>query len=194
MSRVRRRFLWFAGGVILFLVFVVPLGCGSYSQFSPVTFEHRVLRTWEIPYTNVEVCSFPGTPRRYRTVQFWIDEGYLNLESGPTECWHTISGHGTGWRGTGHAKYFWWYCQCSWDEEAEQWIAWSRRHPELAADLWPRVVGYLQKAADSQMSGACYHVAGMLMHDVREVEDAKTYHERVAKWRQQNAEFLAEVE
>jgi hypothetical protein len=198
MSRVRRRLLWFAGGTSLLLVLVLLLGFGSMSQFSPVTFEHRSVTTWHIPYTGELIFSIPSKPRRARIVQFWIGEGYLKPESGPTDRWHIITGSASapGWRlrSSGYAKYFWWYCQCSWDEDAEQWIAWSRRHPELAADLWPRVVGYLQKAADPRMSGECYVVAGMLMHDVRQAEDAKAYHERVAKWRQDNAEFLAVVD
>jgi len=193
MSQVRRRLLWFTGGSTLLALLVLPLGCGSLSQFSPVTFEHRGVQTWDVPYTGVRVVSIPGQPRRVRIVQFWIDEGYLKPEPGPTERWDVITGEGFGrqWSHSGSSKSFWYGCLCGNDESAEEWIAWSRRHPDLAADLWPRVVGLLQKAADLQCQSNCYFVGGALMQSVQWVEDATTYHERVAEWRKQFADEIA---
>ena len=197
MSR-RSRLLWIAGGVGLVLLLVIVLGCGSISQFSPVTFEHRGVTTFVIPYTDVRIFSIPGKPCRSRIVQFWIDEGYLKPEPGPTDRWDLICGSASapGWRSRamGEAKGFWYTAGCTSDEGAEEWIAWSRRHPDLAKDLWPRVVGYLQTAADVSHRGEGYFVAGALMDYIRQAEDARTYQDRVGKWRQDCAKEIATVE
>jgi hypothetical protein len=151
------------------------------------------VRTYYIPYTDVRLWTIPREPYRKRIVQFWIDEGYLKPETGPTDRWDMITGD-VGWQqrtSSGNAKSFWRVSGCASDEQAEEWIAWSRRHPELAADLWPRVVGYLQKAAQSGQPGNCYGVAGLLMATVQQSEDATTYHERVAEWRKQFADEIA---
>jgi hypothetical protein len=195
MSRLKRRLLWVSVAGIAGVALVAPLGCGGESQFSPVTFEHRGVRTYHIPYTDVRLWSTPGEPYRKRIVQFWIDEGYLKPETSPTERWDVITGwvSAPGWRlsRSGSAKSFWYHAGCQDGEAAESWIHWSRRHPELAADLWPRVVGLLQQAAHRPGRSAWYAAAAVLMDSVQQVEDAKTYRERVAEWDREWAKELA---
>src|SRR6476619_4104291 len=92
MKSLRRKLLWFSVVGIVCLMLVLLLGRGGESQFSPVTFELRGVRTYHIPYTDRQIWSIPGEPHRPRIVQFWMEEGYLKPDAGPTDQWDLITG------------------------------------------------------------------------------------------------------
>jgi hypothetical protein len=181
VKRVRRGLLWLSILGLASVALIATAGRGGESQFNPATLECRGVADYYIPYTLVRVWSRPGEPYRPRIAQFWLEEGYARAGE-PGGRWDTVTGWGGRWlRTTGDAKLFWYHASCASDEQAEEWIAWSRRHPDLAADLWPRVVGLLRQAG-GERSFACYGAAAELMVRVRGAEDAKEYGERVALW------------
>ena len=178
MKRVRRVLLWLSVLGLAGVALIATAGRGGESQFNPATLECRGVANYYVPYTFVRVWSRPGEPYRKRIAQFWLDEGYATAGE-PGGRWDTITGWAGGWlRVTGDAKAFWYYAGCRSDEAADEWIAWSRRHPALAADLWPRVVSLLQRAGRSPR----YAAAAELMRRVQGAEDARAYGERVALW------------
>lgn len=193
MKRFRRWLLVLSGLSILVVGVVVRLGAGHRWEFCPATLEHRGVTVYTVPYTNVEVWTNPGEPYRPRIVQFWYDEGYARAGNPPGR-WHVITSR-VAWNqrsGSGWARGFWHYSGCQREEVADEWIAWSRRHPALAADLWPRVVARLHRAgAEPMPDDEPYWEAAMLMLTVWGAEDEPTYRERIATWERRCAQARA---
>lgn len=193
MKRLRRVLLGLSAVSLVALWLVVTLGRGGQRQFCPATLEHRGVALYTVPYTGIVVWSSPYEIERLRIVQFWYDEGYAR-EGSPAERWHLITSW-VSWQrrgGSGRAKGFWYGAGCQCDEAADEWIAWSRRHPALAADLWPRVVTLLHRADTEPLAVSDpYWEAMMLVLAMRGVEDEQAYCGRLVTWERRCAEERA---
>jgi hypothetical protein len=193
VKRFRRGFLVLSALALAVVGLVVTLGAGGERQFCPATLEHRGVAIYTVPYIGIVVWSSPYEPERLRIVRFWYDEGYARA-GGPPERWHLVTSW-VSWRrfsGSGRAKMFWHMAGCQGDEDAEEWIAWSRRHPALAADLWPRVVSLLHRAGTEPVEVSDpYWEAMILMGTVRGAESEGTYRKRIATWERRCAEERA---
>jgi hypothetical protein len=188
VKRLRRGLLGLCALSLLALWLLFTLGTGGRSEFCPATLECRGVSVYSVPYTDLVVWTHPSPPERRRIVQFWFDEGYARTVDAP-ERWHVIIAWAPWFRGGhGPAKVFWNWTGCGSDEVAEEWIAWSRRNPALAADLWPRVVGLLRQAGTDALPGERYNEAMLLMMYVKEVEGEPKYRERIAEWQQRCAD------
>lgn len=183
MWRRRRIFLviiWVVG--LSLPVIVLAQGERQETQFSPDSFQHRMVRTYAIPFTDTTVLAIPKDAyNRFRIVQFWIDEGYLVGSLQKPSRWDIVGGWQSRVRKSykGPASEFWaWMAADSaslkvqvpqrvWtDEETDRWIAWSRRNPQLANRLWPDIVRLLA------YGGAGYRYADLLLRRVDRTEDA----------------------
>ena len=184
--------LWAILFAVVGVVMLILLIGGHYgeSQFSPDSFETRGVSCYYIPQTNLEVLRWPGKPYRMKIVQFWIDNGYLPETSPRAKRWDVIS----GWHPlprqiySGSAKAFCYKAGCNTDEMADEWINWSRQHPDLADKLWPEVVSLLARG------GYSYTLAGLLMNGVDKTPDPKAFETAFAAYREYAEAVRKELE
>lgn len=179
LPKLSRSWILFVAGAGALALIVLAWGrCGEW-QFSPDSFESRGVTCYYIPRTNVEIFRIAGTPYRPKIVQFWSDAGYLPASSLGPKHWDVV----TGWHPVprqiygGTAKQFWYRAGCKTDQMADEWIEWSRRHPDFADRLWPEVVGLIARRGNS------YALAGLLMNWVGKTPDPKAFEKAFADYR-----------
>lgn len=107
-------------------------------EFSPDLVKHRSFSYWVL--FDVQV-----TPTRqhewFQTVdEFLHSNGYVAPSSQTPPRWYFVKGFRPSWRGwIGPAKS---YCQAvgCWGSGSDWQTEFTKKHPELAARLWPRVL------------------------------------------------------
>lgn len=183
------------GAVLIYAAIYTLVKTGGESQFSPETFEHRGVKLHHFPFTDVLIRVKPSNPYRKRIVMFWIDEGYLRDLPKHARCWDTVTGWRSGqrWSYGGPAKAFWYRCGCQSDDGEKDWIAWSKRNPQLASKLWPKVIDFLKSATDGRNSYVNYHLAAVLMMYVQDTQDQESYDAAYLKWHEYYQAVRAEV-
>lgn len=186
--RSRKRTLVIVFSLVFTLLIIAGCGRGGEAQFSPDTMQKRGVTVYSIPYADVELFRIASPPRSPILVDYWIDQGFLIPPSNSDSIrWDVI----TGWRAWerlsfgGRAKGFWYRCSCRSDDAMNEWIDWSKRHPDLANRLWPKVIELIQRG-DSRG----YALAGDLMYTVDESESAGEFEERFAFWEKLWAEEM----
>lgn len=117
---------------------------GGLHDFSPDTLETSSRSEILLPLTDLPIYRSPRSSYRYDLVQYLIEYGYWSPvpESGSPI---RVSRWNTQWR-DGQSdlhRQFAWY--------ADDWIAWTEQHPELADVLWPEVLAMLRSEDDLRL-------------------------------------------
>jgi hypothetical protein len=150
------------------------MGRSGESQFSPDTFQFRGVTYHYLVWTDSLLFTVEGAPSSAYgpLLKYWIEEGYFTPPPHPPKRWDVLTGWRSGRKGSWHgeASGFWYTGLCYSDAEQGDWIAWSRKHPQLAKRLWPEVVRLLKEAK--------YDLAGWLMLVVWDTHDDETLFDR----------------
>ena len=135
--------------------FVFTCGEVHESQFSPQTFGHRRVVYYEFPLLELRLTAGDAEEWSTPLADYLRAEGFLEPPPAFTD-WVMIKGFKWGVKGWhSSAKSLCTSLRC-YQGEDEQWIAWSKAHPELAKEVWPRVVSAVQDYDFSQASEVLY--------------------------------------
>jgi hypothetical protein len=149
----------------------VVFASGSRGFFSPDTLETRTQRELLLPMTELPLFRSRYEVHRYKLVDYLVAKGYWAPNAAATPRWLPVFHYNEQWR-DGHSNF---HSQSSWTMKSQQWIDWSEENPEVASELWPRVLAVLRSGNEDAVEYASY-----LMWDARESESLEGFHEAVA--------------
>lgn len=143
MSAERRFWLRLAavcvGVIALAYLSAFMWGKGSRGFFCPDSLMCRSQSELLVPLAEIPIYRSSYTYYRIELVDYLIREGFW-AESGKAEPrWLAISHYNQQWR-DGYHPIVW---HLGW--HGEEWIAWSKNHPQMAAFFWPQVLHALRQ-------------------------------------------------
>jgi hypothetical protein len=132
-----------AGLLLLAAVTAVYWYGGSHSSgglgfFSPDTLDAYVQAEILLPGTRLPIFRSPPKHFRYPVVSYLVDKGYWAPRASGSPSWLSLYHTNAQWS-DGKSDL---YRELRW--RGDEWIDWSKRYPDLAADLWPRVLSKLR--------------------------------------------------
>lgn len=111
---------------------------GGRTFFSPDTLETKSQSETLLIQTPVPLYRSSFSQGRYELVDFLIDAGYWSPAAADPPRWLPTNHWNRQWKDGQspiHREFAWF---------ADDWIAWTGQHPDIAAVLWPRVLGELR--------------------------------------------------
>jgi hypothetical protein len=136
---------------------------GGLGFFSPDTLDAYVQGEILLPGTRLPIFRTPPMYFRYRVVTYLVDKGYWAPRTTGSPSWLRLYHTNAQWS-DGKTDL---YHELRW--RGDEWIYWSDRHPNLAADLWPRVLARI-RAGDTDRAQTLLFFCGVC-------EDPTLYHE-----------------
>ena len=138
-----KRFAYTAGLIVFLCIATVyslswKFAKGGRTFFSPDTLETKSQSETLLFLTSVPIYRSSYQYHRYELVDFLIAEGYWTPSAAPSPRWLGTNRSNAQWRDGQspiHREFAWF---------ADDWIAWTQAHPELAAVLWPLVLEELR--------------------------------------------------
>lgn len=157
---------------------------GGESEFSPSSFQHRSRQSYGIPFLNLTLISIESGPYRKKIVMYWINKGYFKHPNNEANEWDMISSWSQkeGRPRNGPARDFWNKTGCSNDDISEEWIKWSESHPDLANQLWPKIIWLLHEAQRGNKYHVCYSLAAVLLLSINKKSDRLEFTRSFSEW------------
>lgn len=123
---------------ILLVLFVLGSGRVTGEEFAPSHFQSRSFRYWELPVLHWQLTAIERSSATPPLVRFLTSQGLLKPPPGAPTVWHLATVQAGPERedldphlllrallGQGASPF--------------DWEAWSKAHPAIAQQLWPRV-------------------------------------------------------
>ena len=114
-------------------------GRGGRGYFSPDTLDCRGQYEWLLPCTPLPLYRGPSSTWRYPAVEYLIAEGFWSPKPTSNPRWFLTFQWNQQWI-DGHTTF-----HHELGRNGEAWIEWTRRNPEMARALWPKVLELLRR-------------------------------------------------
>jgi hypothetical protein len=136
-----------AGTAALLAVYVPAClwGRGGRGFFSPDTLQAKTQHEWVIPLVCIPVLRTPFSHHTPELVEYLVAQGYWSPRDADDPLWLFTFHWNVGWHG-GYAYFYKWLF---WRQK--DWIAWTRDHPDIAAEFWPQVLEHLRARGDESL-------------------------------------------
>lgn len=148
MSRTRIRRAALITFLLLAAVYLPAflMGRGGRGFFSPDTLQAKTQSELRFPFCDVSVFRGPFRYHTYELVDFLVAEEYWVPREVGEPKWVFTFHWNVRWHG-GEAPFYKGLF-CFGRERA--WIRWSKEHPGIARDFWPRVLNLLRSATSDR--------------------------------------------
>ena len=145
-----RRHLLLVSAIFVVAIFLLCVNWsdGGRGFFSPDTLDCRTQSEMLFPGTKIPIYRSTYDYHRYELVEYLIAEGYWSPVETTSPRWFATFHWNRQWRdGTSdfHRAFGW---------RSEEWIQWTKDHPEIAAKLWPVVLDALRTPTEPDVSRA----------------------------------------
>ncbi|HEY3394529.1 MAG TPA: hypothetical protein VGK58_17595 [Lacipirellulaceae bacterium] len=161
----------FAVGCVAALAYgsAVLWGRGARASFSPDTLDYRTQRELLLPLIGVPIYRSRYRVHRNNLAQFLIDNNYWSPQQTDSPRWILANHWNDQWKDgfTGFHREF--------TSQKQFWIAWSKAHPERAAEFWPELLSLIRKSDydDSAVTEAMWNVKVSLGDEYAELRRLK---------------------
>lgn len=135
-----------AGAFVLLCTSALLLGRGGQGEFSPDTLEARTQREYLIPLTEIPIYRGSFERTRWPIADFLVTNGYWSAAKSAEPCWMETFRWNRQWR-DGESTL---YRELVW--HGDQWIQWTKDHPDLAKLMWPRLLEVLRGSHNTAAS------------------------------------------
>jgi len=134
-----RRIEWaiIAATLMVAVAFFAPESKSTLSYFSPDSLESRY-RTELLWGASIPVYRSGFKGKSSALVEYLIVSGFWSPSNSDKPIWLKTGHFNTDWK-DGQTQL---HRALYWNEE--EWIAWSKEHPEIASLVWPRVLAALR--------------------------------------------------
>ncbi len=170
--KFRRRTRWALCAIgIVVAIFTISeyTASGGRGLFSPDTLEWKTQSELLFPLTDVPIYRSVYSNHRSPLVSDLITKGYWTTRSSDKPRWLFMFRWNEQWR-DGQSELH----REMTSYRGKEWIEWSDAHPEIAAVLWPRVLGDLRSDVNNPQSRAVE-----LMRMARASETIEQYEELI---------------
>lgn len=124
------------------LLLGVFLDKGSRGEFDPFSLTARHRSQWLLPLVEVPVYHTAWESTKYELPQYLVDHGYWMASPGQSPRYLLMYDWNEQWR-DGQTELY-----AAMNMHTSRWIELTQSHPDIAFELWPRVLAALRTSSD----------------------------------------------